>query len=843
MTDQGTRFRLPTTVTPDRYDLEVVPDLGARTFRGTIAAGVTVHRAVREIVMNAAELEITEPRVTRADGTVVAITGIRLDAETERVHVDLAEELPAGTATVTLSFAGPLNERLVGFYASTYRDEGGTEHVIGTTHFESTDARRAFPCWDEPEHKAVWGVSLVVDDGLLAISNAAEIGREAAGPGKVRVRFADSMKMSSYLVAYVVGRLEATSPRDVDGVPLRIVHVPGKGDLTSFGLDAGAAALRFFSSYYGIPYPGDKLDMVALPDFAMGAMENLGCITYREALLIVDPDRAAQREVQIVAEVIAHEIAHMWFGDLVTMRWWNGIWLNEAFASLMETLSVDDWKPEWDLWTQFGAYRALAFEVDALESTRPIEYPVESPDDSQDMFDVLTYTKGQAVLRMLERYLGDGFREGIRRYLARHAYGNTETEDLWAALEEASGEPVRRIMDPWILRGGYPVVSATAAGGAVRLQPTRFLLGEGDTGSPWEVPLTVRHAGGEARVLVPPTGIEVAVDDGPVVVNAGAHAFARVRYDDDLLARLTGSLRRLSASERFQLVDDTWASVLAGSTPATTFVRFAQAFDGEDDLTVWQALLKGFEWLDRCVEGAPREALAVILRRLARPAFDRLGLEPMTGEAPTARALRGSLFRALGVLAGDPEIAAMAREEESRSRSGEQVDADVASAAVDVVAANGDVADLERFLAARAAASTPQEELRYLYAIADFRDPEAFRRALAIADSDQVRIQEQPFVLRDAIANRDHGPQAWTYVRDRWESIASRVSPANLERIADGVRFLLTPELQAETSAFFAAHDIPQAHQQLMQSLERQRINVRLREAAARDLASMQPPA
>ena len=330
------------------------------------------------------------------------------------------------------------------------------------------------------------------NDGIFAVSNAREIGQEPAGPGRTRIRYADSMRMSTYLVAYVVGRLEATAPMDVDGVPLRIVHVPGKGHLTRHGLDAGAASLRYFSRYYGIPYPGDKLDMVALPDFSMGAMENLGCITYREALLLVDPERASQGEVQVVGEVVAHEIAHMWFGDLVTMRWWNGIWLNEAFASLMETLAMDDWRPDWELWNQFSRSRSVALEVDALSSTRAIEYPVESPDDSQDMFDVLTYTKGQSVLRMLERYLGDGFREGIRSYLAEHAYGNTETVDLWNAIGAASGEDVASIMEPWIFRGGYPLLDAVEDGGDVRITSRRFRLGAGDDAAPWQVPFFVR---------------------------------------------------------------------------------------------------------------------------------------------------------------------------------------------------------------------------------------------------------------------------------------------------------------------------------------------------------------
>ncbi|MFM8943829.1 MAG: M1 family metallopeptidase [Actinomycetota bacterium] len=832
-----TPYRLPGAVVPERYDLEVATDLAARTFTGTVAIALTVREVVREVLLNAVELDVREVSV-RAGGREVAVREVRSEPETERVRLVLGEELVPGEATVTLAFAGALNPRLVGYYASTYRDDDGNEHVVASTHFESTDARRAFPCFDEPEMKAVFGVSLVVDEGLFAVSNTREIGREAAGPGRIRVRFADSMKMSTYLVAYVVGRLEATEPMDVDGVPLRIVHVPGKGHLTRFGLDAGAASLRFFSDYYGIGYPGDKLDMIALPDFAMGAMENLGCITFREALLLVDPERGSQSEIQVVGEVVAHEIAHMWFGDLVTMRWWNGIWLNEAFASLMETLAMDAWRPDWELWNQFSRSRSVALEVDALASTRPIEYPVESPDDSQDMFDVLTYTKGQSVLRMLERYLGDGFRDGIRAYLARHAYGNTETVDLWNAIGAASGEDVAAIMEPWIFTGGYPMLDAREEGGDVRISSRRFLLGEGATDAPWQVPFFVRAGDRTDRVLLPPGGTSlVGAGGGPALVNAGGHAFVRVRYDAALLARLTSSLADLAPIERYQVVDDTWATVLAGETAASTFVDLARSFADETDVAVWGALLTGLSWCERILEGEPRARMRALVRRLARPTFDRLGLAAGAGEAPPVRSLRGMLLSAVAVLGDDPEVAGMAREEEVRSRRGEGVDPDVAAASVGVVAARGGAAEFDAYVARAADAPTPQEALRYTYSLADFRDEAVFRRMLEHVDSGAVRIQEQPFVLRMAMANREHGGIAWDFVRERWDAIAGRVSPQNLDRLAEGVRFLITPEREREAAAFFAEHDIPQARLQLRQALERQTVGVRFRTRCAGELA------
>jgi aminopeptidase N len=467
--------RLPTTVRPERYDLRLAPDLATSTFRGEATVTLDVRTPTSELVCNAAELEMTEAWVDldgrRIDGEVGT------DAEQEQVRVALPERLPAGAATLHLTFSGVLNDRLRGFYRSTFSADGGGDRTIAVTQFEPTDARRAFPCWDEPEFKAVFGVTLDVADDLLAVSNGPELSREDLGDGRVRIRFADTMPMSTYLVAFVVGPMETTGPVDVDGVPLRIVHRPGQGELAEFALEVGAFALRFFADYYGIAYPGDKVDMVAVPDFAFGAMENLGCVVYRETLLLVDPESATQSELLAVVDVIAHELAHMWFGDLVTMRWWNGIWLNEAFATFMEAKCSAAFRPGWERWMHFGRERSGAFDVDALATTRPIEYPVHTPADAEGMFDTLTYQKGSAVVRMLEQYLGeDAFRDGIRRYLQTHQFGNTETGDLWDALEAVTGEPVRAMMDSWIFQGGFPLVTASAREGSLHLtqQPFRF---------------------------------------------------------------------------------------------------------------------------------------------------------------------------------------------------------------------------------------------------------------------------------------------------------------------------------------------------------------------------------
>jgi puromycin-sensitive aminopeptidase len=838
--------RLPRTVTPSRYELTIEPDLAEGTFRGAEDVRITVHEPVREIVLNAVDLQIEAGRLTNGNGTKLDVSEISLDRANERARVLLSEPATPGEWTLHLEFTGVLNERLVGFYPSTYTDAEGRTRVIATTHFEATDARRAFPCWDEPDLKAVFAVTLVVEDGLVALSNTPEVGREAAGDGKVAVRFDDTIPMSTYLVAWVVGPLELTEAVDVDGVPLRVAHVPGKGHLVDFAIEIGAFSLRFFTDYYGVPYPEKKVDFVALPDFAAGAMENLGLITYRESLLLVDPSQATQQELLAVADVVAHELAHMWFGDLVTMRWWNGIWLNEAFATFMANLAVDAFRPDWDRWGSFRRVCSTALEIDALDSTRPIEYPVNSPDDASDMFDSLTYTKGAAVLRMLERYLGPGrFRDGIQRYLKDHAFGNTETSDLWDSIEAATDEPVRRIMDTWIWQGGYPLVTVREDGDALSFAQERFRYDGGDDGTRWEVPLLVRESLGrdaEARaILVEPEGASLPrlAHDAVVVANAEGASFLRVGYEGGLRERIwSHALDALVSIERFGLVDDTWAGAVAGGVPAAEYLGLVRGLTEETDLHVWQSVVAGMGWFDRFVEGEPREGLRRYVRDLVRPAFDRLGWEPGTDEPDLVRSLRGTLVVALAILGGEAEVTARARELEEAARAGRPVDASLASAAVAVVAATGSRDDYERFLARSKDASTPQEQLRYLYALADFRDPALMDRTLALALSDEVRSQNAPFLLARAIANRDAGDRAWRFVKEHWQEANRRLPPNTIIYLADGVRLLTTPRQEADVQSFFAEHDIPQAKKMLRQVLERQRINVAFRRRAEPQLVA-----
>ena len=832
-------YRLPTAVRPHAYRLVLTPDLPGATFSGDVEIDITIERPTASITLNAAELEITMAELNDSnpdEGYALSPTTIDLDPHEERVTLTFAAPIDPGPATLHLSFNGILNDKLHGFYRSTFTDDGGTEHVIATTQMESTDARRAFPCWDEPELKATFEITLVVDDSLAAYSNGAVVEESPEPDGKRRIRFATTMVMSTYLVAFVVGPLEATEPLHVNGVPLRIVHTPGKGHLTQFALTVGAHALSFFTAYFGLPYPADKLDLVAIPDFAFGAMENLGCVTFRESALLVDPAKAARVELERVADVICHEIAHMWFGDLVTMKWWNGIWLNEAFATFMEVLAVDAFRPEWQRWVSFGVEREAALAVDGLHATRPVEFHVGRPEEAQGMFDVLTYQKGGSVLRMLEQFLGpDVFREGINDYLTTHSHGNTETADLWSALERSSGRSVGSIMDTWINQGGYPMIRVGEDGTLTQVPFSYSGDPGGAIGSSWQVPVLTRSLHGAAPdplpILLDGTGRSPAgVNAADLLVNAGGSGYYRVSYPSATVARLGGQLSDLAALERYNLVSDTWAASLSGQAPLSDLVALARSLadSAEGDPSVWSVVLGVLGLFDRVIPDGDRPVLELAVRTLIGPLAAGLGWDPRGDDGERTPSLRSAVLRALGTIGADPATRAEAQRRfgGAGGADGTTLHPDTESAILDIVASIGGEAEYDAYLARYRSPANPQEENRYLYALASFTDPALASRTFELALT-EVRSQNAPFVLQALVANRITGPAAWQRVTEEWDTLVAKFPSNILPRMLDGIRGLCSSgELADRVAAFVVAHPLPAGGKTVEQILERLSVNV-----------------
>ncbi|MBX3330448.1 MAG: M1 family metallopeptidase [Nitrospira sp.] len=838
-------YRLPRHVIPTRYDLRLEPDLTNATFTGQVTITITVKQTTQTILLNAVDLVLQSAEAEDANQRQFK-TLIELDHKTQRAGLSFEEPIQPGEWRLHLSFHGKLNDQLRGFYRSTYKDVSGTQQTLAATQFEATDARRAFPCWDEPDFKAVFSTTLVIDPQLTAISNTSIVS-ESVETNKKLVRFTDTIKMSTYLVAFVVGRLEATEPVWVGKTPLRLWTVPGKKPLTSFGQDIAAASLNFFQNYYALPYPGDKLDLVAIPDFASGAMENLGAITFRETALLVDRRTGTHAELERVADVVAHENAHMWFGDLVTMSWWNGLWLNEAFATFMEMLAVDAWRPEWKRWETFSVARAAAFSIDGLVSTRPIEYPVHAPKDADAMFDILTYEKGASVLRMLEQHIGPTvFRDGVRQYLRTHVYGNADTNNLWMALGTVADQPVPELMNGWIFQPGFPLVTAEMRHQELRLSQQRFTyIAQASTAEQlWQIPIQIRLVIGDRtehrRLLLTERETTIGIPAGvtSIFVNEGGHGFYRVRHRSPLLEQLLDrGLDRLAAIERFMLVSDAWATTVAGLTALPEYLRLTAHFKSERDKNVWAVLLDSFSLLNRIISSEDRGALEAFVCACVKPAMDELGWDARSGESDLIRQLRGDLLGALGRLGNDAAIQHEAAERFRRYRKDPATaDSNVVPALVAILAHTGDEARYDEFLELYRTASTPQEERRYLFSLAAFRHKELLAHTRARTINGEIRTQDAPFIIGAMLTSVYSRELTWDFVKANWDHMDRLFPKQGLRRMCGGIVGLATPELEQDVREFFTSRKIDLGGKTLDQYLEQLRIAVLFHEREGRTL-------
>jgi puromycin-sensitive aminopeptidase len=652
----GASARLPASVTPERYSITFEPDLKASTFTGRETIQVKVRAATQEVRLHAVDLTITGAAVTV--GKEVWPARVTPDPRNEMIVLALPRPLPLGTATLTLHWTAKLSTKLRGLYAA---ESEGRRYAF--TQFEATDARRAFPGFDEPAMKARFEVTAVIDPALSAISNG-RILSSTVGRGKKTVRFAETPPMSSYLVALAVGPLvEAVCGKGP--VKVCVWSPPGKQHLGGFALEAAEAFLPRFGEYFGIPYPYGKLDLVAVPDFAAGAMENTGAIFFREARLLVDPKTASLEQRRGVADIIAHEMAHQWFGDLVTMQWWDDLWLNEAFATWMEVKIVDAWRPDWNVWTEFEGWKAYALSMDQLSATHPIRTPVTSPDQVNENFDAITYSKGASVLRMLEIYLGEAaFQKGVQRYLAAHANANATADDLWRALSEASGQPVAEVAASWLDQPGFPMVSVSQRckkEGAARTieltlsQRRFFAAGPTPSSQTWLVPICARAgAATQCELMRGPTATMTLRAPGCapwVLLNPHHSGFYRVRYDAPVLKALGQAAQAsLDAPERIGLVADAWAMVKQGALPLTAYLETVMAMKGERTREVLSTLHEQLGFLeDHLVSDADRAAFRAFVGAQLAPLYAELGWEPARDEPDTRRLLRATVLWTLGM--------------------------------------------------------------------------------------------------------------------------------------------------------------------------------------------------
>jgi puromycin-sensitive aminopeptidase len=844
---------LPATVRPTKYDLTLSPDLVACTFTGEETVDIEVRQSTAQIVLNAAELEIHEAYLLR-NGQRLPAERIDVDAEAETATLTFARPLPTGAMQLYLRFSGILNDKLRGFYRSEYTHPDGTKRTMATTQFEAPDARRAFPCWDEPAYKAQFTIAVVVPAELTAISNMPVVSETPQPEGTKLVRFAESPIMSTYLLAIMVGEFECVEA-EAEGTLVRVWTTPGKKEQGRFALDVACRLLRFYHGYFGIPYPLPKLDLIAIPDFAAGAMENWGAITYREVALLVDPDHSSAATRQRVAIIVAHEIAHMWFGNLVTMQWWNDLWLNEGFASWIEYKAVDHLFPEWEMWTQFlFADIGPAMALDGLRNTHPIEAEIKTPDDINELFDAISYSKGAAIIRMLEQFLGEEtFRQGLVRYLSRHQYGNARTEDLWAALEQVSGKPVKAIMDTWTKQPGYPFVEVhQQAGGhgqtALTLVQRRFFYDYDPTRDPqdpalWRIPVGIKSAGAsqpfftmlerrEDTVRLPD---KTPAGDGAawITVNAGRTGFFRVNYSAGMWERFRPAVesKALPTADRLSLAADAFALMRAGILPATRFLSLAQAYAQEREYPVWSDLLGSLGWMANLLAGEACEPqFKALARDLLQPVAAHIGWEPRPNESHLDTLLRGMVLQELGHY-GEEAVLQEARARFSRYMEDPQaVRPDLRGAVLNLAAHAGDDTTYALLREADKRATLQEEKLRAQGALAYFQRPELLQRALELSLSPEVRSQDTIRLVAGVAANPHGRDLAWEFVKANWAEFDRRYGGGGflIMRLIESVTsHFATAAKEREVAEFFQAHPVPSAARTVQQCLERIRINAR----------------
>ena len=850
---------LPSHVRPVKYRLTLTPDLVRFTFGGEETIDLEVLQSTSEIVLNAAEIEVQSASVARRDGATEAAQRIEYDKAAETVTIAFGNPLPPGQAKLALQFTGELNDRLQGFYRSTYQTLDGETRTLASTQFEATDARRAFPCWDEPAIKATFEATLVIPSHLTALSNTPLASETPAETGMKRVRFRETPPMSTYLLAFVVGELESIEAKSLDGTLVRVWTTPGRANQGQFALDVAVGLLPYFNDYFGIPYPLEKLDHLAIPDFAAGAMENWGAITYRETALLFDPENSSPGTRQRIAEVVAHEMAHMWFGDLVTMAWWNDLWLNESFASWMATKAVDHLFPEWDMWTQFVFSDLNAgLGLDGLENSHPIEQEVRNPAEIGQLFDAISYSKGASIIRMLEQFIGpDLFRKGLHRYLSAHQYANARTSDLWQAMEEESGQPVTAMMDSWTRQSGYPVIQAEihreASQVEVHLSQRRFLY-TGVTQDPaqWQVPISVSGKGttqsgsillGDREDVLLLEQASPSDDSGAwVKINPAHTGFYRVHYALEEWSRLIPAIESLElpAADRLGLQSDAYALVRAGLLPATQFLELARAYGNEQEFAVWADLAANLRHLDHLLfQESYHGQLQALGRELLRPIARQVGWDPKPGEGHLQTLLRSTVLGQLGAF-GDQDTLRDAQERFQRYlETPSSLVPDLRGVVYGLAAQAGDRATHDTMRRLAQEATLQEEKVRLLVSMARFQQQELIEETLRMSLSSEVRAQDT-VTLVGAVAFNPHGGTAlaWEYIKSNWPEFDRRYGAGGfaIMRLVSITGNFTTPEARQDVEEFFQGHPTPAAARTIQQALERIDLNARWLERNRDDL-------
>ncbi|MFA6076759.1 MAG: M1 family aminopeptidase [Candidatus Paceibacterota bacterium] len=860
--------RLTKNIAPVEYDIQLKPDLDNFTFEGIETITLSILKPTKTLTLHSKEIEIETARV----GDTYA--KISYNDKNEAATFLFPKPLGGSSSKLklTIVFKGILNDKMRGFYRSKYFISEQAHHMA-TTQFEATDARRAFPCFDEPAQKAVFHVSLIIPKGKTAISNTLPISVLEHEAGYEIVKFLPTPKMSTYLLAFIIGDFEYIESKTRNNVLVRVFTTPGKKHQAKFALECAVKTLEFYDKYFDIAYPLPVLDMIAIPDFTSGAMENWGAITYRESALLVDEDHSSLGNKQWIALIIAHEIAHQWFGNLVTMEWWTHLWLNEGFASYIEYLAVDKLFPHWDIWTQFTTNEmGSALRLDGLLHTHPIEIPVRHPDEIGEIFDEVSYSKGASVIRMLADHLGEkDFRDGLRYYLKKHSYKNTETIHLWQAFEKVSEKPVAKMMHNWTSKPGYPVIKAEIKNNKLSLSQERFFSSPisakkiknprhgGVSKTIWQIPISIssdfrpsflaqlfikqsisQSFGSELLGYPPAQGF---LKSAPATrgekfdfqkfwlkINSGEAGFYRTAYSPELLEKLKMPVENklLSARDRLGIIRDLFALAEAGTIPTTNALEFLSAYKNEDNYTVWLELAMGLGRLEQLLlKKEVKIKLDKLILQIFSPLAFKLGWEKKKGEMHTDTLLRSLAISRAG-RSGDKKIIVQARKIFSAMQRGKHINPDLRGAVYSTVATYGGIKEYQTFIKQYKKETLHEEKNRIGNALGDFRDPKILKLACDFAFSDSVRQQDTIGII-SSIGVNPIGRNIWlSFVQKNWKTLVSRYGDGGhtLARLVKAIGGSAEKKHLKLLKKFFATHDAPGAKRAIQQVMERLESNI-----------------
>lgn len=806
---------------PEHYKLHLIPNRDSMKFSGTVSIrGKKTGRPAERLTFHQKGLKITSARINhhqKNDIKTIEVMRVNNQNSFDEVRLHAATMIYPGEYTVIMEFEGDITRPMNGIYPCFFKHDG-KDKILIATQFESHHAREAFPCVDEPEAKATFELALTAPAGETALSNTPV--RTVLEEGKTNTyMFNRTPKMSTYLLAFVFGELDSLEAKTKDGVLVRTFATPDNTKHTQFALDCAVKTLEFYNEYFDIPYPLEKCDFIALPDFASGAMENWGLITFREQALLVDPQNTSLHLKQYVANVVAHELTHQWFGNLVTMRWWTDLWLNESFASWMSWLAVDHLFPDWKVWTQFIVdEQGIAFKLDALEHTHPIEVEVKHPDEIRTIFDAISYEKGASVLLMLHDYLGaEDFRDGLRIYLKRHAYGNTDTVDLWAAWEEASGKPVKKFMSSWTQQSGYPIVQANAG----KLRQERFYLNPKakKEAATWPIPLLA-----EGLKLQTLEKVEQTVEGEDFVLNHDRTGFFRAIYGEKHLANLSKAIKagKLNELDRLGLLSDAFEAAKAGYGSTVDALKLLEAYADEDSAVVWDVIAGAIGGIRVVMDDDDvRKHLKPFVRKLAAKQLKRLGWEETKSDSHFDKLLRPTIL-GLSSYGEDESVVAEARRRFDAMKRPEDIHPDLRGVVYGTIARTGGPKDFNKMLAMHDSSANSEERVTLAGALTGFEQPELIKRALAEITTKDVRLQDAPYWIAYSFSNRHARLTTWQWLKDNWEWAAKNLgSDLSFFRMPNyAARGFSDAKFLPEFKKFFASHMSPAFERPVNQAIE-----------------------